>query len=373
MRWGRSTSTTATAPAATTAGAGPGSAPSPGAAPQEVQALATPARAARSLDSLGGMDGADGSGMWFFSRVVDGDYTILDGRRVDMPDSVGQAFPWSSTICSTMLPAEPSVSAERVAARGDLSVRPYDLAWEAGERWGVRSYVGAALRGPYGEVTGTLCRISRSTLQVDPHLVVAVGDRAAALERSLANDLRRAEQARGADLEEVASATDPLTRLPGRAAWGLLLEREEQRARALAGPTGLVLVDTGHVRTVRGLRRVVDAVAEVVGDGGTTCRLGPRQLGVLCTDRSKAQVERLGAALRASLETDGRGGSAAWASRRGLHSLQAAWEEAEAGLLGARRAAAGLVEGPTVALPAPVELPAPRREAGSARPRTSVG
>jgi len=279
---------------------------------------------------VGELSGAAGLPVWLVNRVAGDAYTTLAASGGRAASQVGVTLPWRDTLCATYLSSSGCAVVPDVAASGTAPV--------VAEKWGLRAYAGMALTSGDGRLLGTLCGFSREPLDVElAHWSSAVlPAHAEELARQLVAALGAAAHARAGDAEVAAASRDELTGLPDRDGWGLLLDREDDRCRRLAEPSGVVLADIGPVRTARSLRRAVAVVQETVGADAVLSRVGGRQLGLLCPGQPADSVADLARQVRDELVTSGCEAVTGWSVRIGTRGLLETWWAAENDLLLAR-------------------------------------
>lgn len=280
--------------------------------------------------TLGGLlaDARDSFEMWGVTRVVAGSWTLVQGAG-DVADAVGTHLGWDETLCSSLLRGTEAAFAGDLRRRRDPELRA------KGERFGLRAYVGAPLRD--GDRTvGTLCGWSRTPSHDDEHLRSRVERNAAFLGATLVRELHRVEQDRRQDWTAKPTSRDHLTRLPDRRTWGVLLQNEDERARALAEPAAVTVVDVGTVSSTRALRRLAGALQEAAGSAGVVARTGARQFGVLSTTSGAEGPLAVSTRVVEQVRTAAPAARAGSAVRRGQASLAEVWVAAEGDLLSAR-------------------------------------
>ncbi|WP_432574217.1 hypothetical protein [Kineococcus sp. SYSU DK005] len=276
-----------------------------------------------------------GYSTWFVNRVVAGTHTVLAGASTKLRVPTGMVTALTSTPCDVTVAARGPVIARDVDRSPDLADDKSVVALE------IRAYAGTVLLGPTGEPIGTVCGLSREPVgegaTPSPQRLRADAETIAA---SLARELEGMRALREADrAAALAHHADELTGLPDRRGFGLLLSREEDRARTWAEPSGIVLLDVGAVSSARLVRRAALAAREAAGGDGAVVRLGGRQLGVLCAGAGVPCTEVVAERVRSALTAAGCAATAGWSVREPFGGLVAAWQRAEESLLAARRAA----------------------------------
>lgn len=286
---------------------------------------------ARCADfTLGGLAADAGASfeMWGVARVVAGGWTALAGSG-DLVAAVGTEHPWQDTLCASLQRGPEAALAGDLRRRRDPELRA------KAERFGVRAYVGAPLLDG-GRVVGSLCGWSRTPATDDDALRARVTRNAAFLGTTLGRELHRTGQEREQDWASRPASRDHLTRLPDRRSWGALLQREDDRARGLAEPAAVTVVDVGTVSSTRALRRLAGALAEAAGPAGVVARTGARQFGVLSTSAGEQGPLAVSARVVEQLRTAAPQVRAGSAVRHGQAALADVWVAAEDDLLSAR-------------------------------------
>ena len=271
---------------------------------------------------------------WGVSRVVDPVYTVLAVASGIV--TVGDAFRWEDTLCRTMIAS----GGPRLIV--DVADHPGYAETTLAQAFGIRAYTGAALRDRDGRLLGTLCGFSQEVVDFSGLGVRSwlgtLQARASELAEVLEAELELLEDQRGAERRVTRERGDELTGLPDRRGWGFLLQREEERARAYAEPSGVLLLDLGATRSVRPLRRAAAAAAAALAGRGSVVRLDGRQLGVLCTADDHQRLRAVADAVQTAVLASGCMLTSGWAVREAGAGLPGAWQQAERRLMLVRRA-----------------------------------
>jgi hypothetical protein len=295
------------------------------------------ARVESALALLTGLGGAD---QWVVSRMTEDTWTGLASRRTargratgstwaDLPASTctaGTSVPRDQSLCHLLLVGRPAVVVPDLAE----DRRP-DLRRLARE-WGLRAYLGVALRSADGHRLGSLVGLSGSPLPGDPgrwgqQVAVQGGVVQAALDAASAAVEQQRRESWGRSLR----SRDAVTGLADGQGWQFLLAAEERLAGPIGDPVGLAVVDIGTVRTARGVARAA-AVAQEHAGGCVVARVGSRRLGLLGGGRERSAVARTAAAVQAHLRDAGFDALAASGVRLGAEPLTATWARVDAEL-----------------------------------------
>lgn len=283
--------------------------------------------AAFTLDGLAA-DARDRFEMWGVARVVAGGWTVVAGSA-DLVVAQGTEHRWEDTLCASLQRGEEASFAGDLRRRRDPDVRA------KAERFGLRAYVGAPLRDG-DRLVGSLCGWSRTPTTDDEALRARVTRNASFLGATLGRELHRVGQDRQEDWTAKPASRDQLTRLPDRRSWGVLLQHEDDRGRALAEPAAVTVVDVGTVSSTRALRRLAGALQESAGSAGVVARTGARQFGVLSSSTREEGPLAVSARVVEQLRSAAPQARAGSAVRRGQASLADVWVSAEGDLLSAR-------------------------------------
>lgn len=277
-------------------------------------------------------------GTWLVSRVVEPHYTLLAVRSETV--EVGQTLRWDETLCHTMV----GQGGARLVA--DVTQVPDYAGQRAGQVLGVRGYTGVPLLGPGDRLLGTVCGLSRDPLDTDGFGVRSwlrvLEQHAGWLSGLLSAELASLPGQRATDHRVAQQRGDDLTGLADRRGWGFLLQREEQRARAYAAPSGVLLLDLGATRSVGPVRRAAAAAASALAGRGSVVRLDGRQLGVLCTADDHDELRVTADAVQSAVLASGSMFTSGWAVRESADGLPGAWRRAERRLMSVRRAPAAV-------------------------------
>ena len=216
--------------------------PLDGDAPNELEALTR-----RLLELLGRITGLEST--YLTSIDWDGDVQrILYARNVgslDIPE--GLQVEWSDTLCRRALEGGPSCTTDVAATYPDSA---------AARELGLSTYVTVPVRGPAGEVFGTVCGADSRPVDLSRDAYAVMETLADMVALQLANDAARRElvAANGA-LSELAYL-DGLTGLGNRRAF----DRDLPRACAGPGTIAIVAVDIDHFKQIN------DTLGHAAGD-----------------------------------------------------------------------------------------------------------
>lgn len=262
--------------------------------------------------------------LFLVSRVIDGSWTPLHAHGATGGLPMGLPVPIEFALCGNLLSAAGAVLVP------DLREVPLRRVQEISESAGVHGYAGVDLRGGDGARIGTLCALSSRPVERAPHLASLLEAHAVALGEVMSRQVREFAAERAQDARDALADPDELTGLASRRSWIAALRREERRAAELAEPAGVVVIELGPLKTVRGVRRAVEAVERAAEGKGLVGRLGSRQLGVLCGGVGTAEVELVAERSLAGLEACGaRQARAGTSVRRSPADLDEAWRRAE--------------------------------------------
>ncbi|SDF56040.1 hypothetical protein [Klenkia brasiliensis] len=289
------------------------------------------ASAASVVDAFAATEGLDGFAV---SRMTDRWWTGVATDRANRVAVLDRPLPVALSVCHHLLVDD------RAAHAPDVRRHPHPAVRALGRRYAVREFLTAPLRRPDGRLLGSVCGwTARAAAVPDPDgLLRRLGSAADHLAARFSAALDAVADDRLADRERALRTADPVTGLPDRRGWGQLLQDEEDRARQLAGPVSLVLVDVGTVRTARGLRRAGEVLAGAAG-GAAVARVSGRRFGVLAGDVEDPLA--LAWDVRSALIAAGYGATAGWAVREPREGLDRTWWRAEDALVQVRAAPPG--------------------------------
>ena len=248
----------------------------------------------RLLELLGRITGLEST--YLTSIDWDGDrQQVLYARNVgslDIPE--GLQVEWSDTLCRRALEGGPSCTTDVAGTYPDSA---------AARELGLSTYVTVPVRGPDGEIFGTVCGADSRPIDIDDDAHAVMTALAEMVALQLANDAARRELvAANAALSELAYL-DGLTGLGNRRAF----DRALPRACAGTEPIALVAVDIDHFKQIN------DTLGHAAGDevlhaisrrlvihsraGDTVARLGGDEFVAVLTgadlDTAAAVAERL--------------------------------------------------------------------------------
>jgi GGDEF domain-containing protein len=268
------------------------------------------------------------------ARMTDRWWTGVAADQANRTAVLERPVPVTLSVCHHLLVDD------RAAHVADARRHAHPAVRALGRRHALGEYVSAPLRRPDGQLLGSLCGWSaRAAVTPDPGAVLRRLETAADhLAARFAAALDAVADDRAAGRERALRGADPVTGLPDRRGWGQLLQDEEDRARQLAGPVSVVLVDVGTVRTARGLRRAADALQEAAGPAAVA-RVSGRRFGVLAGDVEDPVP--LARAVRTALTGAGYGATTGWAVREPQEGLAGTWWRAEDALVQVRAALPG--------------------------------
>jgi len=165
----------------------------------------------------------------------------------------------------------------------------------------VRSYCGAPIRWPDGELFGTICVIDTKSTQY---------------EHSLSNLLQQLARLIGSDLQtacrlheaESLALTDELTRLLNRRGYTLLGEQKLKEAPSYKLNVGLLYLDIDNLKSVNdkhghsfgdlSITSVAKALGEICKPTDIVSRIGGDEFVVLTLTSDYSELENLGEAIR---------------------------------------------------------------------------
>ncbi|SDO08263.1 hypothetical protein SAMN05660199_01292 [Klenkia soli] len=288
--------------------------------------------AAASRSTLADLSTGGQFDLFLVARATDRWWTPLTAVRATdaLPVHLGTHFPVETTACHRLLVDRRPVVSRDLHRHGDPQVRVSSRAHH------VAGYAGAAIRRPDGRLLGTLCAFSASRFEgdVDP-IAARLHEGADRLARDLGTALDVVADERRASYDHALRSSDAATRLPDRRGWGLMLRDEGERSRDLAQDAAVVLVDTGLVRTTRGVRRAADVVRDVVGDLPVS-RVNGRQFGLLLAGDDDLDPGTTAGDVQDALRTAGYSATSGWAAREPAGGMADTWLRAEDALIGVR-------------------------------------
>ena len=293
------------------------------------------------------------------SRKTGPDYVVLASHDTAYGCRPGDVAAWEDTFCARIADgAAPAITPD-VGAEPALAAVARRLGMQVG------AYVSVQLRGPGGELYGTLCAASPDRREDSLHdELPLLRTMAGLLGALLHQELRGQGEQRRAELAEHDAVRDGLTLLGNRRSWNGLLLREEARCRRYGTDAAVLVVD------LDGLRRINDELGHDAGDAVlrrtalalTTClretdsvvRLGSDEFAALLVDADEGDARAAVARVRAALHHAGVRASVGAAHRDARRGLQVAWQRADESMRVAKQART---------LPALTELlPAPPTE-----------
>lgn len=245
-------------------------------------------------------------GTWMVTRVEGDDWIILDAVGDAYGVQAGDVLAWSDSFCSRMVRGEgPSLTAAA------SSVPAYAEA-PIGRTLDIETYVGLPLVVEGGGLFGTLCGIDPAATDAPlTDLEPFLAHTARMLSTALSIDLERDHLQRRLDLAKAASRIDPLTGLPNRRAFELMLRVEEVRARRLGAPAAVAVVDLddlkarndrlGHEAGDRYLRAAAQALAAAMRSTDAVFRIGGDEFAVIAAPCPAARAKSLSTRLRTAL------------------------------------------------------------------------
>lgn len=191
----------------------------------------------RLLELLGRVTGLEST----YLTSIDWDgglQSILYARNVgtiEVPE--GLQVEWSDTLCRRALEGGPACTTDVAGVYPDSA---------AARELGLSTYVTVPVRGPGGEVFGTVCGADSRRVDVSEDALAVMETLAEMVALQLANDAARRELVAANQALEELAYLDGLTGLGNRRA----LDRELPRACADAQPTAVVAVDVDHFKQI---------------------------------------------------------------------------------------------------------------------------
>jgi len=263
--------------------------------------------ARRLLDLLGRITGLEST--YLTSIDWEGDLQqVLYARNVgtlDIPE--GLQVEWSDTLCRRALEGGPACTTD-VATTYPESAAAREL--------GLSTYVTVPVRGPDGEVFGTVCGADSRPVELSDDAQAVMEALAEMVALQLANDAARRELVAANDALSDLAYLDGLTGLGNRRAF----DRDLPRACAGDAAIALVAVDIDHFKQIndtlghrygdRVLCAIEPRLAPLLRASDTIARLGGDEFCVLLPDVAGLDdamdvANRLTRALEEPLDVDG--------------------------------------------------------------------
>ena len=250
-------------------------------------------------------------GMWAVTRVVDEVQTMLVTADTRYGLVAGTEFPWSMSLCRTMVAGTTPRVAPDTRAVPELVGTVSAAAAQSVE---IGAYVGTPIVRPDGELFGTVCGLNPDPLTEDLTVHEALLDLLSSLLSSvLEADVAATESARALELAVTDSETDVLTGLLNRRGWDRWLAREEDRFRRFGDPASVVMLDLdllkrvndteGHDAGDRYIQAAGHALRNSLRGGDALARLGGDEFAMVVRatpDNARRLVDRLQSALEAA-------------------------------------------------------------------------
>lgn len=275
-----------------------------------------------------------GFDLWMVTRVNSDDWIVLEAVDHGYGVESGQVFSWADSFCSRMVTG----AGPRVAGRS--SDVPAYVEAEIGRKLSIGSYIGIPLADRDGALFGTLCAIDPAEHpeigEAELPMLELFGNLLSLL---LVREMESMDTERQVDRLQLESMTDALTGLPNRRAWDDRLEAEERRARQLADPVFVSIIDLdelkevndtrGHAAGDRLLEQAAGALSRSVRDSDLAARIGGDEFGVIgIASRSISEVQ-ISERLRTALAEAGVLASVGTAIRRADDDLAGTWKLAD--------------------------------------------
>ena len=234
-----------------------------------------------------------------FLSLIDATHQWQKSRTSDL---VPASVPRRDSLCNVM------VESGAPLVIGDMTSDPRLAGHPAVAHLPLRFYAGAPLMVAPELVIGSLCVMGREARDQEAFdfgplldLAAVAADEVELLRLNL--DLARKSQ------------VDDLTGLPNRRSFDATLERAVRRARRLAGPLSLLVIDVDHFKVVNDLwgHQAGDAVLAAIGGmlarqparaQDTAARYGGEEFAVILPDTDEAGCDAVGAALLAALRAE---------------------------------------------------------------------
>lgn len=245
--------------------------------------------------------------LWLVTRVHEEEWIVLHAFG-DGPIKAGDVLPLKATICNEMLAGNgPHIAPDLTAVPAYNGVPIMNL-----HSFG--SYAGAPLI-VNGSVYGVLCGMSaqqqtEALAEQTPHLVTA----ARTLSTILGQQLHSETLSRRVERAESEALVDVLTGLYNRRGWEQLIAHEQARGRRYGNKHAVFFMDIDGLKTINDLdghaagdaliRRVADAIRNVIRDNDVAARVGGDEFALLATETAGSEAvairERLADAFRAA-------------------------------------------------------------------------
>jgi diguanylate cyclase (GGDEF)-like protein len=248
--------------------------------------------------------------LWAVTRC-DGHSQVWQFVRDHVYDiHTGDAKPWSESLCHL------HETGRGPAVAADLASVPAYAQIASTSPVPVGAVASIPIRGPKGELFGTLCGLDRhpqpDRLPAAEPLLRLV---ASLLETILDRDTAGSHVARQLRRAEMLADTDELTGLANRRGWQHWIDHEEERFRRYGDPAAVVAVDLddlkaindrhGHAAGDHQLIMAADAIRRSVRASDLAARLGGDEFGVIATHSSAQDVAALADRLRMALAEAG--------------------------------------------------------------------
>ncbi|KAA0020171.1 GGDEF domain-containing protein [Antrihabitans cavernicola] len=245
-------------------------------------------------------------GLWTVTRVVDNRQTYLTVNGTGFgPIPAGISVPWDAALCKYMIEGEPHVAP-------DVREVPAYFAVTEADGGRVAAYIGYPLITSDGHLFGTLCAFAPTAQPAD---FIRHGPLVELLARLLStiieSDLEKTALHRELEVAEQRAATDGLTGLMNRAAWDVVLDREERRYQRFGDSCAIICIDLDGLKSVNDtlghpagddyLRRAAKTLGEQLRDTDIIARVGGDEFGIIVPNADPVAaaelVERLSVAL----------------------------------------------------------------------------
>lgn len=283
---------------------------------------------------------------WSVTRVENDRQTYLyldPDNSYGLPQ--GGSHPWADSFCIHM------AAGKAPALAPDAQSVPHYAAAGVNAVVDIKSYAGALVSEPDGQVFGAICGIDPQVRLDDPAFLAAgpvlqlFGQ---LLTMVLAANRLRDATARDLALAKSDAETDPLTRLLNRRGWERAVAEEAVRFNRLGDPTVVAMIDLDRLKAVNDeqgheagdayIRAAGEALSGAVRGGDVVARLGGDEFGIVMTGCTEAQAADRVARLYSRLEAYGVAGSVGWAPISVLRGFPAALAEADEAMYAAKRA-----------------------------------
>jgi diguanylate cyclase len=258
--------------------------------------------ARRLLDLVGRLTGLSST---YLTRIrwEQGLQDILYSRNVgslEIPE--GLSVEWSDTLCRRAIEGGPTLTTDVPGTYPDSA---------AAAELGLTTYVTFPVRGPDGEIFGTLCGADDRAVELHPDVLAVMETVAEMVALQLANEAaRRALEQANLTLARLASV-DVLTGVANRRALDEELRTALERAMARGVPVAAFAVDIDHFKQVNDsvghaggdevLRRVADRIVDACRGDDVVVRLGGDEFVALLVGTDATGAHAVAERLRADV------------------------------------------------------------------------